>query len=519
MPYQREDYYQPSGIDTGQAEVYSTLSARLMDFSQRAAQQAETMALPRVQAAGAAAAQAGDTKLKAPITRLNRAYNDALVRAYALNKYADIHQEVSRIELEAGTNLEQFRTQVDGYRKGTIPNLMPEAQPLIEEALNQRIAEGAIRVGTLAANEQRANTIAEADRGRQTIEDQVSRLLTSGDPEQIAQAGGLTSFYVNSLKGDMVAGLKSEREANAQIDKFHKNVTQQVALGQLQAELDDPQGDPVKLIEHTLAAASPYLSNDEKTELVSEQFQLLNAHQALASERLQQQTLGMQAQWAAGEQQATQLLVDGKLSIGIVSRMLRDDRLDPAFALTLRTQLKEGNPGISDEKTMTLIGLNVLSYSEDEIMSEPGLSWEDRGKLIKERRDLDDSWRTTQAGKEGADRIDRALGLVPGTAVVMLSDVEKRARGTALNQWYDLVEELPDDQRSNRAILDASAKVIDRVIIRNVALQVERNEKNKRDFIAEQGDPKKMDEYDREEYDRQLKMYDDRIANARAGKK
>lgn len=514
MPYQRETYYEPSRIDAGGAAVFGTLADKLSEFSQRTKQVADAIATPQAERAGMEAAQAGSTKLKVAWNAQNRAYNDALVRSYALNTYADMNQKVSEFEVKAGTDLNQFRADVDGYRKGTLPALMPEARPIIEQALEQRVSEGTIRIGNLAAKEQRAEMMAGSDRGRQVMLDRMSRLYTSGDPNQIAQAEGLNSLYVNSIQGDVAAGLLTQREANAKIDLFHKDVTRQVVTGQLEAELDKPGGDPIKVIEDTLKSASPVLNDAEKMDLVTGLYARLNARQALQIERVQNDTLSMKAQYAAGEKQATELLLQGKLSIGTLERMVSDDRLDPTVARTMRTALKEGNSGIDDERTAALVGLNLLDYEESDILSNPSLSWETRGKLIAKRRELQDSWRTTQAGKEGADRIDRALGLVPGTAVVMLSDAQKRARGAALTEWYDRVDALPDSERTKAAILDLSEQTIDKVITRNNEIQAERIEASRENFIKSHPARESMDKEDQAEFDKTLAGYDKLIQDA-----
>lgn len=515
MPgYQREDYYQPSGIDTGQAGVYGALAGRLREFSERAKNQADTLAIPKAEQRGAEAAAAGDTNLKAPINRVARAYNDGLIRAYALDSYADVHEKLSQFEIDAGTDAGKFKAAVAGYRSGKIPATLPAAQPILLRAIQEREADGMQRIGTLKANETHIEAVAQADRGRATMQDQISRGYTSGDPEKIARADELSKLFVSSLEGDVVAGLKTRREADAQIDKFLKDTTSEVALGKLQEELDKPDGDPIKVIEETLAHADPILSDEERMVLVGSMFSRVNAQQALATERVQQQTLQHQAQWDAGEKYATTLQLQGQVTLGILARMVNDDQLDPAIGRSIASALKSGS-GTGNSNEELLVGLNLLAYTEEEIYLNPDLSSEAKFKFINERRDQDDSWKRTQVGVEGSERIDRALNIVPGTNMNMLTEAQKRARGMALGEWYDRVDAMPDDERSNAAILDMSESVIAKVILRNVALAVERQEANRDAFIKSQPPRDTMDDEDRAEFDSSLALYDQRVANER----
>ena len=72
--YERSTYYQPARVDTGQAEVYGTLAARLQEFSQLAQGVYEERAIPQAELAGTEAAGRGETQLRSPHNRVNRAY-------------------------------------------------------------------------------------------------------------------------------------------------------------------------------------------------------------------------------------------------------------------------------------------------------------------------------------------------------------------------------------------------------------------------------------------------------------
>lgn len=513
MPYQRQEYFEPSSVNTGSAALYGTLAERLQAFSQQSQGIYEGIAIPQAEQAGMAAADAGETKLRVPIGNVNRAYNDALVRSYALDAYADVHEKFSQFEVEAGTDQEKFKSAVAGYKSGTLPSMLPAAQPIIAQAMQQRELEGSVRIGTLKANETRAEAIAQSERGLTTLQDQISRGYTAGDPDSIARADALAKVYIGNIDGNVAAGLYTKREGEAKTTAFYKDVTRQVAFGQLEAELDNPNGDAVGVIQRTLDSASSLLSDDEQMELTGNLLQRLNTHQAVAAEASLQAQGDLRAQWAAGEKKVTQLLLRGRLTNGMLEQMVTDDQLDPGIARTLRDSLKSGNAK-SDPETEFLYRTNLLEYTEQEIRDEPKLSFEDKAALIEKRRTSEGGWQDSNPAQEAKGRIDRALGMTPGTPAAMLSEAQLRARGRALTSWYDQVEALPEAERVSGSIKIAD-QVIQEVVIGNKAIEAAQLQR-RRDAYTKGKVPEDMGKTERAKYEENLKRLDDAIARSRS---
>jgi hypothetical protein len=475
LGYQRQDYYQAGArVPNGEAELFSTLGERLHEFSQFAKGIYEEKAIPQAQLAGSQAAAAGETKLRPGINRINRAYNDALVRAYALDAYADIHQKLSQLEIEAGTDVAKFQAAVAGYRSGKLPAMLPAAQPIIAEAIAQRELDGVQRIGTLSAVEGHAEAVAQSERGLTTIEAQISRLYTAGDPVSMERAEALTDTYLVALEGNVEGWLYTRRQADAKRDQMFKNVTRNAAIGRMEAALASG-GDVAAVIEDTMKNASQILSDEERVALTADMLQRLNLHQAIEYEDTRTQLVEQTARWAEGEKVATQMLLRGQLTAGVLDRMVTDGILDPAIARSLRSTLKEGSGGVSDPRIEFLYRTNLLDLSEEEIRDESRLSWEDRATLIEKRRTLDGGWQDSNPAQEAKARIDRALGIVPGTLMQALSEEDKRARGMALSAWYDQVDALPDDQRVLQAI-PVAEQVIKDIIVRNKSAEADRLE-------------------------------------------
>jgi hypothetical protein len=511
--YQRDTYYQPSRVPSGQAEMLGSLSERLQQFGQLAYGAYEERAIPAAELAGTEAAAAGETKLKPGINRVNRAYNEALIRAYALDAYADVHAKLSQFETESGTDVGKFKTAVAGYRSGMLPNMLPAAQPIIAAALQQRELEGVQRIGTLAAAEGQAEAVAASERGLDTLEDQISRLYTEGDPASVAQADALTEMYLAGIEGNVAGGLYTPRQGAAKRDEMLKNVTRHVSIGRMERAIATGH-DPVAEIERVMNAASPVLSDEEKMLLVGDMLQRLNVHQALVAEELAQEELALKAGWAAGEKEATQLLLRGRLTVGILDRMVTDDRLDPAIARALRSALKEGGgDAVSDPRRLFNVETNLFDFSEEDIRDAPGISWKDKADLIAKRRQQEGGWRDSNNAQEAAARIDRELGIIPGTFMPSLPEKMLTARGRAHTAWYDSVEALPPDEREARAI-EMAESVIQRILRDNNADEVKRLQNERDSFIKEEGDPAKMSRDERVTYEERLKRYEDQIRAA-----
>lgn len=508
--YQRDTFYQPSRVPSGQGAALGTLAEELQRFGEFSRGIYEEQAIPKAQLAGEEAAARGDTKMRSGHNRVNQAYNEALVRAYALDAYADIHATLSQYEVEAGTDVGKFKSMVAGYRTGKIPAMLPAAQPIISQALQQRELDGVQRIGTLMAAEGHLNAVSQSERGLKTMEDQISRLYTAGDQNSIARADALTETYLSGLDANVAGGLYTERQAAAKRTEMYKNVTRNVAIGRMEAELAKPGGNPVGVIEEVMSKASPMLSDEERVGLTADLLQRLNIHQTIAAEKVLQEQGATQVLWAAGEKRATQLLLRGQLTATTLDRMVTNDELDPSIARSLRTALKEGG-GTSDDKEQFMVETNLYDYSEEEIRDNPRLSWADKTALINKKRELEGGWQDSNPAQEARSRIDKELGIVPGSIMAALPDAVKTARGRALSAWYDRVDALPPEKRIPEAIKVAE-EVIDEIIRSNINLKVEQLRSRRDAFVAGAGNPAKMSKGEKLKYDEKLKAYNDAIS-------
>lgn len=210
--------------------------------------------------------------------------------------------------------------------------------------------------------------------------------------------------------------------------------------------------------------ANPGLQR-EVYDVALRQLEVLNRAQAKAAAAAEDER---RATEDALNREGTLLLVRGELTNGWIDSALRRG-LKPEVARTLRGELRTGDTP-SDPRTLFAVSTNVLSYDADEIATMPGLSWEDRGKLILKREQRANSWASSQAAREGSDRIDRALRIPPGMNAAMLSEDVLNRRGRALAAWYDRVDALPPAER------EAQALPMAKLVIADIVLEQDQND-------------------------------------------
>src|SRR5690606_2584583 len=104
--------------------------------------------------------------------------------------------------------------------------------------------------------------------------------------------------------------------------------------------------------------------------------------------------------------------------------------------------------------------------------SNQKLTWKTRGELLLLKREQEASWKGTQAAREADARIERALGILPGTMIQSLSDEQKAALDQAKTEWYNEVDKLPPAERQG-AVLSVAEDVIGRFIRKNKASEAQ----------------------------------------------
>jgi hypothetical protein len=200
--------------------------------------------------------------------------------------------------------------------------------------------------------------------------------------------------------------------------------------------------------------------------------------------------------------------------------MVRDQKLDPGRATSLMNELQSGAGKIVDDpKEAMRVRLDLQNLSEDEIKSNNKLSYDTRTELLLKKQELANSWKSTQAAQEAEHRIERALGIVPGTNRNMLTEAEQEQLDQAKTTWYNEIDKLPAGERQ-AAVIQTAEDVVGRFIRKNKASKAQEARANKQRFIAASqakfGSPDQLDEQARKKYQETLSRYDTQIAQFEA---
>lgn len=473
--YRRSETYNPGVVDTRAPEVFGSLVDRFRAFNQVVMQ---------------------------PIVESQQRE----VRAYVLGQYADVTANMAKIEAEAGTDLGKFQAMAKGYEDGVLRNTDSRARATVGELIQKQAAERGARIATAKVEQDRETAKSEIVRGLKAQAGEISRLLTSGDEARVVEAQGLLDQYRGHIQDSVNDGTFSPAEGMRFVDESLKAGVRDVTFGMLDKAVAENR-DPITVVEGALK--TPGFSDPERVELATQALQRLDLHQKMARERAGSDTSLQKLRYEEGEKAATLDLLRGKLTIGKLDALVADDRLDPTVARTLRNEMKTGDSGADDPQRKFAVETSLLDYTEQQIGTMQGLSWSTRADLITKRRAQVGRWPDTNPAQEARARIDRSLGIVPGTNQ-MVDERKGRQRGEAMTDWFNRVEALPEADRERSAIAVAEQVITER-IRGNRAQDAERQQRSLDKYLEKAGDPGSMSKSERAAYDAEVAKRKTRI--------
>lgn len=453
----------------------------------------------------------------ASLTKYGRAYNSAALRGYAIRADLDANTTAARLEVEAGTDPDRFQKTMGAARDAVLAEAPEEARAVLQEVYAKRTGEGLARIhGALATelrNEDRA-LIAE------NVAQQTERISYLRSVNQFAEADEEEAKLTVLIDAAVNDGSMTAVEGLAMNRGIKRDILMATVLERFKNELNDLNGDPITMLEtvQDVVRADQSLTPEEESKLVDSLFVTLRDRNSLDGMRASAEDSAREARYAEGDRLATERLLSGDLTQRNLLTMIEADQLSPPTARTLMNELQSPTRvAKSDPAELFRVSTNLLTTPEEDIVENQGLTWTDRQELILKRRAEAAGWKGTQAAREAFDRVDRALGIVPGINSKLLSEEEARARDETLTELYNVVETLPEEERQGVVIAKAE-EVIGRRI-RFAAGQEATQIRARLDFYKRDKDPGRMNETQRAEYDRQVTLYENRIRDleARAG--
>lgn len=446
-----------------------------------------------------------------------KAYNNAALRSYVIRSQTDAETTAARLQVENSEDPEAFVTKLSAARDAVVKAAPSEARAALNEMYTQRISSGAAQVTQAAMVAARNTSRTDVSEGIARSTDRIAQLLASNDPAKHAEADEEQVKLDLMIAGARNDGTLTAIETEAVRKQSHAAITQQTVTARFRNELQNPYGDPIGFIQRLKEAnkTSNALLPAEEEKLVNSLLSDLQESNSLASAAASQEAAETKARFAVGDRQATADLLSGQLTQRRLLSMVQKQELSPEVARTLLNELQTGDSGVDDSRVAFDVRTNLLRYTEEEIASMPGLKWSTRGDLLIKRREESQGWKGTQAAREGENRIDRALGIVPGTMIQTLSDEVKTQRNQALTEWYNEVDKLPAAERQGAAI-STSEDVIGRYIRKAKSAQAQDLSEARARYISRAGDPGQMGTEERKKYEARLAKYDSDIATAQA---
>ena len=531
MAERYRDLQRPSMLETGIVQQNAgSAAARLADVFTQFEQQANAFGGElRTQKGQEQGALAGEQKADGSmpkdeplmksglrtLTNYGKAFDNAALRSYTIRAEADAQETAARLEVEAANDPDKFGAKFGAVRDEVLKNAEPGLRAALSEVYQRHLGAGVARLQTARSLEVRAEQRATTAEGIARSVDSIGQLRASDDPASFVQAEEEDLKLNLLIDGAVNDGTLSVTEGQAlKVDAF-RSVVKSTVVARFAREFDSPYGDPVGFIERLREAnkTSEALPPAEEAKLQDDLLAELRERNAMRSAKVSAQDGARQLRYLEGDRTATAALLSGSLSQRQLLKMVEADTLDPSDARTLLNQLHSGDPGNSDPRELFSVETNLLSESEEDIRSNEDLSWSDRSRLLLKRREEAAGWKGSQQAKEGADRIDRALGIAPGVMRKALDPEEAKQRESALTEWYNAVDALPEDERQTKAI-EIAEQVTQRVIKTNARNEVEQIRGRVESIRARYGDLEKLSTKNRATYDAEMKLQQDRLREA-----
>jgi hypothetical protein len=478
--------------------------------------------------AGAASGNTGHPDYKAGLARFTaygQAFNNAATGAYAVEAEAQADDAAARLRVQANNNPATFNATYSAVRDAVLKNAPPMAVPMLTELYNKKLAAGLAAISGDQAAQQQQLQRQTYDEGVQRQTSRVANLQGSDNPNDQAAAADEHVKLSLLIDGGVNAGLYSPAEAQAMHVNAMRQVTGQVFSTQVDRELARPDGDVVSLVNNFRAAHEKNLADTNSPPILSEpEFQKLMGD-ATTKIREWNLTIAMnkrgdktaeQMRFEAGDVQYTHLFLTHQLTESGIDEGLRNGDLKPETARTLRSQMLGGDTQVkSDPRALLKLHTDpsFLSMDNNDIINTPGINATDQLKAIQERDRRNGSWEGTQAAKQGRGAIDAALKIPPGTNSAGLSDAQKTARAEAQQEYITLMNATDPAHRDSSAASVAQT-VIKHAHQREAAADVNSYTIGRQSFIDKHG-PASQTPMDKANFERQLKWYDDNIAQSR----
>ncbi len=474
--------------------------------------------------AGAASGATGHPQYKQGFERFTaygQAFDNAATGAYAVQAEAQADDAAARLRVQANNDPAAFYSNYTAVRDGVVKEAPPEAQPILTEIYNKRLAEGMSALSAAqAADQQRVHRSVYLE-GIQRQTARVAALDASTNPEDQARSADELTKLTLLINGGVTAGLYAPADAEAYRVGAMRAITEQTFETQFDQQLSDPNGDPVGYLQRFMRAHEANLRNPNQPAVLSDKeyqsllrvaLQKMYEHNAAIAMQKRQGTTAEQARWQRGEQQYTVRLLQGQLTDSQIAIGVQNGDLKPSIGRALAGMLRSGDQVKSDPKALydAYSDPDNLDWSATHVAGLPGINWTDKMRLMEHLQKERDDWNGTQQVKLARAKINAVLKIPPGTPMAMLSPAQRQAAVEAQQEFTQQMQAMDPAKRIPSAMTVAQ-NVITRVRQQQAAQQASVLQQGEQQFINMYG-PSSTDPMSRDRYEARLGWYKQQIA-------
>ena len=453
MPVEKAQFFDPTPttqINTGEAQQWGDLSARLDRFQnqvvdRKARQNAQTRR-------DELALYEAETSLDI-LAQADQIEQDVFVRS---SDPQDISRELNPIEM--------FDLRWKANTKKWLDSAPAELRPSIELFAYRQGAPIRDRVVTKFQTEQRDNARSSTFLGLEKLVDDASRKLANGEFDA-AQAD--MDMFETITQNGFQSGLLGGQDDIKTIQAAQARAREATIIGEFELALDG--GDPVKYIQDFADKVPEGMSQEEHSSVWGKLETRLSRHNKHQEDADAAADAEREARHEAGKRDVGLRMLKGE-DVDLAAEV-EADNIDVDWAIKQEQRAAVRGPAYDNEQVAAFYKLDLLTWTEEEILEDNDLTMETRAALVEERRalleDMGD-WRNSNPGKEALRRVKNAVGIPEGIIIAEMKSGLVRDVGEALTELYDEVESLPVEKRTSE-VLAVADKIVKRVDRRRAA--------------------------------------------------
>jgi len=448
--------YQPQLVNqqpiaSTKPQLFQSLAQRFSAFASKAQDDLDRDMQKKAKEQGLIDAQ-GKTAitLRDGSTIADEAWNQGAISSHLAAIKLDVTDNLSRIAAENARNPEGYTVNAKAYSKGLLEGVPENIRPAVQDELSSIILKSNRKIESDLVSFERDQHAASTSTAIDLYRTEGENQALLGDVVGATDAQIKAIQLTDSLE---IAGLLTPKAAEAQRKAITQDIEDQVIYGAFSREMEKGKG--LKYINNfkkikRLGGRDP----DYRKKMADKMVGLMKAEHATDDAIRRQEDADRKARWREGAKQIATLDLNGDLIIEHLQDMVKNDQLDPKVANAYKKNAFLEGLEFSEQVAINEIKADILAVSELEIQTDTRLSRIDKGKLIQERRSLEEdkgNWRSTQNGREGARRINQAFGIIKGVDSRITAEKARRA-GMVLTRYFNEIEALPLEEREYKTV-------------------------------------------------------------------